>query len=78
MFYDSRQSGIFNNRIADVTPFSPQLTFTDPPGPFSNPLAGQKSPFPAEFPPPKNVDFPLPLGPNRPVTLPAANEPLTP
>ena len=61
IFYDSRQSGIFNNRFVDVTPFSPQLTFTDPPGPFSNPLAGQKSPFPAQFPPPADAAFPLPL-----------------
>jgi len=50
IFYDSRQSGIFNNRIADVTPFSPQLTFTDPAGPFSDPLRGVVNPFPAPFP----------------------------
>ncbi|MDQ6701589.1 MAG: carboxypeptidase regulatory-like domain-containing protein, partial [Acidobacteriota bacterium] len=61
IFYDSRQSGVFNNRFVDVTPFSPQLTFTDPAGPFSNPLAGQKSPFPAQFPPPADVAFPLPV-----------------
>ena len=61
VFFDSRQSGIFNNRFVDVTPFSPQLTFTDPAGPFSDPLAGQKSPFPAPFPPPKDADFPLPV-----------------
>lgn len=61
VFYDSRQAGVFNNRFVDVTPFSPQLTFTDPPGPFSNPLAGQKSPFPAPFPPPKDADFPRPV-----------------
>src|SRR5262249_43331946 len=61
MFYDTRQSGIFNNRFVDVTPFSPQLTFTDPAGPFSNPLAGQKSPFPSPFPPPKDSEFPRPV-----------------
>jgi hypothetical protein len=61
VFFDSRQSGIFNNRFVDVTPFSPQLTFTDPAGPFSDPLAGQKSPFPSPFPPPKDADFPLPV-----------------
>ncbi len=61
VFYDSRQSGIFNNRIADVTPFSPQLTFTPPPGPFSNPLIGVQNPFPAPFPPPKDAGFPLPV-----------------
>ena len=61
IFYDTRQAGIFNNRFVDVTPFSPQLTFTDPPGPFNNPLAGQASPFPSPFPPPRNADFPLPV-----------------
>ena len=58
IFYDSRQAGIFNNRIADVTPFSPQLTFTPAPGPFSDPLRGVQSPFPAPFPPPKDSAFP--------------------
>jgi hypothetical protein len=61
LFYDSRMAGIFNNRFVDVTPFSPQLTYTDPPGPFSNPYGGQASPFPAPFPPPKNSDFPRPV-----------------
>ncbi len=61
IFYDSRQTGIFNNRIADVTPYSPQLTYTDPAGPFSNPLAGVVNPFPAPFPPPKDAIFPLPV-----------------
>ena len=61
IFYDSRQEGIFNNRIADVTPFSPQLTFTPAPGPFSNPLLGVTNPFPAPFPAPKNAAFPLPV-----------------
>jgi Carboxypeptidase regulatory-like domain len=61
MFYDSRQSGIFNNRIADVTPYSPQLTFTPAPGPFSDPLRGIQSPFPAPFPAPKDTQFPRPV-----------------
>ena len=30
MFYDSQQSGIYNNRFVDVTPFSTQITMTDP------------------------------------------------
>jgi hypothetical protein len=60
-FYDSRQAGAFNNRIADVTPFSPQLTFTPAPGPFSDPLRGVQSPFPAPFPPPKDSNFPKPV-----------------
>jgi hypothetical protein len=61
IFYDTRQSGIWNNRFADVTPFSPQITVTDPQGPFSNPLLGLVNPFPAPFPAPSNTIFPLPV-----------------
>lgn len=61
LFYDSRQVGIVNNRFVDVTPFSPQLTLTPPPGPFSDPLRGIASPFPAPFPPPQNAPFPRPV-----------------
>ena len=56
-FYDTRQNGIANNRVVDLTPFSPQLTITEPKGPFSNPLLGITSPFPAPFPPPSNASF---------------------
>ncbi|MGH9632667.1 MAG: carboxypeptidase regulatory-like domain-containing protein [Bryobacteraceae bacterium] len=61
VFYDTRQNGIFNNRFVNVTPFSPQLTVTDPEGPFSNPLVGLTNPFPAQFPPPRDAAFPLPV-----------------
>ncbi len=61
MFYDSQQSGIYNNRFVDVTPFSTQITLTDPTGSFSNPYSGITNPFPAPFPPPKDIAFPLPL-----------------
>ena len=61
IFWDTRQSSFFNARFADVTPYSPQLTLTDPPGPFSNPLAGIKSPFPAPFPPAKDTLFQPPV-----------------
>src|SRR5579885_203875 len=61
MFYDSMQDGIYNNRFVDVTPFSTQITLTDPQGPFSNPYLGITNPFPAPFPPPRNIAFPLPL-----------------
>jgi hypothetical protein len=60
-FYDTRLNGVFNNRFVDVTPFSPQLTVTDPQGPFSNPLQGLVNPFPSPFPPPKDAIFPLPV-----------------
>ncbi len=60
IFWDTRQSSFFNARFADVTPYSPQLTLTDPPGPFSNPLIGIQSPFPAAFPPAKDTFFQAP------------------
>ncbi|WP_321476191.1 carboxypeptidase regulatory-like domain-containing protein [uncultured Paludibaculum sp.] len=61
IFFDTRQSGIWNNRFVDVTPFSPQITLTDPAGPFSNPLVGMTNPFPAPFPAPSDTTFPLPV-----------------
>jgi hypothetical protein len=60
IFWDTRQSSFFNARFADVTPFSPQLTITDPVGPFSNPLVGIQSPFPAAFPPARDTFFQAP------------------
>jgi hypothetical protein len=61
IFWDTRQSSFFNARLADVTPFSPQLTLTPPPGPFSNPLIGIQNPFPASFPPTKDTLFQPPI-----------------
>lgn len=61
LFYDTRLNGVFNNRFVDVTPFSPQVTVTDPGGPFSNPMQGLVNPFPSPFPPPKDSIFPLPV-----------------
>src|SRR5262249_32526494 len=52
---------IINNRFADITPFSPQVSLTDPQGPFSNPYLGIANPFPASFPPPKDAAFPAPV-----------------
>ena len=70
MFYDSRQNGIVNNRFVDLTPFSPQLTITEPKGSFSDPLLGITSPFPAPFPPPKNASFyPCPVPTSCPVQV---------
>jgi hypothetical protein len=64
MFYDSATNGIFNNNMVDEAPFAQQILITNPPGPFSNPLAGQSqyaSVFPAPFPVPKNVVLPAPV-----------------
>lgn len=60
-FYDSRQVGIANNELMDVSPFVPNLLLTPPPGPFSEPLRNFVSPFPAPFPPPKDAAFPAPV-----------------
>lgn len=62
MYYDSRTAGVINNRFADITPFSPQVSITDPQGPFSNPVLGFANyPFPASYPPPSNAVFPAPV-----------------
>jgi hypothetical protein len=61
MFHDALQSGVFNNRFVDVDPFSPQFSLTTPAGTFSNPYVGHAVPFPAQFPPPKNAVFTLPV-----------------
>jgi hypothetical protein len=64
MFYDSGTNGIFNNNMVDEAPFAQQILLTNPPGPFSNPLAGEPqyaSVFPAAFPVPKNVVLPGPV-----------------
>ena len=72
LFYSTEQSGSYNNRFVDATPFSPQVNQTPGPGPFSDPYCLKSStqaatgctavasPFPAPFPPPKNAAFPLP------------------
>ena len=68
MFYDSMQNGIYNNRFVDTSPFSVQVNLNpvnpNPPIasfiPFSNPYLGMGNPFPAPYPPPKNIFFPLP------------------
>ena len=60
VFFDTRQSAIFGKGMVDASPFSPQLQMTDPPGPLSNPLAGIQSPFPAQFPPLRDAQIPLP------------------
>lgn len=60
-FYDALQSGVFNNRFVNVTPFSPQISLTQPQGSFSNPYVGIVNPYPAPFPPPKDTAFPGPV-----------------
>src|SRR6266851_2393894 len=72
IFYDTRITGIVNNRFVDVTPFSPQLILTTSgvkPGTLADPLCtlpstqsrvgctAQANLFPAPFPPPPNATF---------------------
>ena len=72
IFYDSRITGIINNRFVDQTPFSPQLIFSTGvvnPGTLTDPLCTlpatqtaqnctpQANLFPAPFPPPSNSTF---------------------
>ena len=63
MFYDTRTAGVINNRFADISPFSPQVTLTDPTGPFSAPLAGYTGSytFPFNYPPTSSFVFPTPV-----------------
>lgn len=68
IFYDTRITGIINNRMVDLTPFSPQVGPLTPPGPFSDPYCLKTAgctpianPFPISFPVAKNFIFPTPL-----------------
>jgi hypothetical protein len=63
VFYDAMQNGIYNNRFVDVTPFSTQINLTAPKGTFSDPYLGFSggNPFPAPYPPPKDIAFQLPV-----------------
>ncbi len=72
IFYDTRITGIINNRFVDVTPFSPQLILSTTgvkPGTLTDPLCtlpatqsrvgctAQANLFPAPFPPPSGATF---------------------
>jgi hypothetical protein len=62
-FYDTGTAGVVNNRFADISPFSPQVALTPPPGPFSQPLLGYTGyyPFPFTYPPASDTQFSLPV-----------------
>ncbi|HYM11057.1 MAG TPA: carboxypeptidase regulatory-like domain-containing protein [Bryobacterales bacterium] len=62
IFYDTRLGGDLLNTVAGaVVPFTPQLSVTQPQGPFSNPLLGLPNPFPAPATPPKDAAFAKPV-----------------
>jgi hypothetical protein len=60
-FFDSRMDTWYNNRIINISPFSPSVSLTTPQGPFSNPYLGVTNPFPAPFPPMSSAQFVLPV-----------------
>ena len=68
MFYDTRMTGLANNRVVDLTPFSPQVGPLTTAGPFHDPYC-QKStgctpianPFPITLPVSSNYVFPTPV-----------------
>lgn len=63
VFFDTQTAGVINNRFADISPFSPQVSLTQPPGPFSQPLSGYTGyyPFPFTYPPASDTKFSQPL-----------------
>lgn len=63
LFFDTQTAGVINNRFADISPFSPQVRLTPPPGPFSEPLRGYTGyyPFPFTYPPASSTLFSLPV-----------------
>ncbi|MBI1357893.1 MAG: carboxypeptidase regulatory-like domain-containing protein [Acidobacteria bacterium] len=64
VFYQARIAAISNNRFEILTPFSTQITQTDPQGGFTNPWQGTGiSPdfFPRPFPASSDAPFPRPV-----------------
>lgn len=63
VFFDTQTAGVINNRFADISPFSPQVSLNPPPGPFSEPLRGYSGyyPFPFTYPPASNTSFSEPV-----------------
>ncbi|MPY90668.1 MAG: carboxypeptidase regulatory-like domain-containing protein [Luteitalea sp.] len=61
-FYDARTNAFNNTFVGSLPPFSTFTTFTDPEGPFSDPLRGTNfSPLDFTFPAPQDFVFPEPL-----------------
>jgi hypothetical protein len=61
VFHDTIQPGTINNSFVDATPFSPQISLTQPKGSFSSPYVGIVNPYPSPFPPPRDSAFPEPV-----------------
>ncbi len=61
LFYDSRSVMTTNWEMLSNTPYSPQISITEPAGGFANPYSGAASPFPAAFPAAKDAVFPKPV-----------------
>jgi hypothetical protein len=61
IFYQTRQDANSNQKSSQVTPFSVNVNYSYPAGPFSNPYKGLTNPFPAPSPAPRNIVFPSPV-----------------
>jgi hypothetical protein len=57
LFYDSSPMSALTNVFQSVAPFGTRVNLSPPPGPFDDPFLGN-NPFPMEFPPPSDVEFP--------------------
>lgn len=62
IFFNTRQGGDLLNTVAGaVVPFVPNVSITQPQGPFSNPYLGLANPYPAPATPPKDSLFAKPV-----------------
>jgi len=61
LFQMARNTSFSNNSQIQSTPFSPQVSYTNPTAPVSNPYSGNVNPFPYPRPTPSNYIFALPI-----------------
>ncbi len=61
LFYDARGISQITQAIVSNNPFSPSISITTLPGPFSDPYRGLAAHPPFPYPAPSNFNFPLPV-----------------
>jgi hypothetical protein len=61
LFEMARNTSFSNNSQIQSTPFSPQVSYTNPVAPVSNPYLGKVNPFPYPRPTPSNYVFVTPI-----------------
>jgi hypothetical protein len=61
LFQMARNTSFSNNSQIQSTPFSPQVSYTNPTAPVSNPYLGNVNPFPYPRPTPSNYVFVRPI-----------------